>query len=483
MYRRKPKNWLKHLDFILIDLICLQVSFLAAYCLRHGMVDPFINSMYRNTALIQLLISIVVSAFFESFKDVLKRGYYVEFAKTVKHVVLVELFTAFYLFSTQEAVEYSRTVLYLTGILYIILGYLTRLGWKVVLKRKRISFGASSLILITTEDRAAKCLQNLQGSRCPIPDVTGIAILDKDKKGDSIEGIPVIADKSTLVDYICREWVDEVLIDLPESETIAEELSEQIIGMGVIVHKRLVQAEKQVGRKQFVERVGSYTVLTTSINYATPRQLYAKRIMDIIGGILGTIITGILFLFLAPVIKIQSPGPVFFAQERVGRNGKKFKIYKFRTMYLDAEERKAELMAQNRVSSELMFKLDFDPRIIGNKILPDGTRKTGFMETCRRLSLDEFPQFFNVLKGDMSLVGTRPPTVDEFNRYEPHHRARLAAKPGITGMWQVSGRSNITDFEDVVKLDMQYISEWSMGLDFRILFKTVAVVLKREGSM
>ena len=120
---------------------------------------------------------------------------------------------------------------------------------------------------------------------------------------------------------------------------------------------------------------------------------------------------------------------------------------------MDAEERKAELMAQNKMSDGRMFKLDFDPRVIGNKILPDGSRKTGIGEFIRKTSLDEFPQFWNVLNGTMSLVGTRPILQDELLKYELHHRARIAIKPGITGMWQVSGRSDITDFEEVVRLD------------------------------
>ena len=152
-------------------------------------------------------------------------------------------------------------------------------------------------------------------------------------------------------------------------------------------------------------------------------------------------------------------------------------------MYMDAEERKKELMAQNKISDGLMFKMDFDPRIIGNKILPDGTRKTGIGEFIRKTSLDEFPQFINILLGDMSLVGTRPPTVDEWELYEPHHRARMSFRPGLTGMWQVSGRSNITDFEEVVKLDTQYISEWSLRRDVKILWKTVWSVLKSDGAM
>ena len=204
--------------------------------------------------------------------------------------------------------------------------------------------------------------------------------------------------------------------------------------------------------------------------------------MDIAAGLAGCIATGIIFVFVAPIIYISSPGPIFFSQERVGQNGKIFKMYKFRSMYMDAEERKAELMKENKMSSNLMFKLDFDPRIIGNKVLPDGTKKTGIGQFIRSTSLDEFPQFLNVLLGQMSLVGFRPALKSEYEEYEYHHRARIAMKPGITGMWQVSGRSDITDFEEVVKLDTEYIRNWSMGLDFRILFKTVAAVLKRDGS-
>jgi len=142
---------------------------------------------------------------------------------------------------------------------------------------------------------------------------------------------------------------------------------------------------------------------------------------------------------------------------------------------MDAEERKKELMKQNRIEGGLMFKMENDPRIIGGE--------KGIGGIIRKFSIDEFPQFWNVLKGDMSLVGTRPPTVDEWEKYDLHHRVRLAIKPGITGMWQVSGRSDITDFEEVVRLDRDYITNWSIGLDIKILIKTVLVVLDREGSM
>ena len=158
-------------------------------------------------------------------------------------------------------------------------------------------------------------------------------------------------------------------------------------------------------------------------------------------------------------------------------------MYKLRNMYMDAEERKAELMKDNKLGDEKMFKLDFDPRVIGNKILPDGTHKTGIGDFIRRTSIDEFPQFFNVLKGDMSIIGTRPSLISETNFYEMHHRARLAIKPGITSMWQVSGRSDITDFEEVVRLDKEYITNWNIGLDIKILFKTILVVFREDGAM
>ncbi len=293
----------------------------------------------------------------------------------------------------------------------------------------------------------------------------------------------MVADAATAVRYICRTWVDEVLIVISDNQPYPKKLIDQLIETGVTIHLNLAKVSNISGKKQFVEEIGPYTVLTTTMNYALERQLLIKRVMDIAGGLVGCLLTGIIFIFVAPAIYISSPGPIFFAQERVGKNGKKFKMYKFRSMYMDAEARKAELMKENKLGDGKMFKMDFDPRVIGNKILPDGTKKTGIGDFIRRTSLDEFPQFFNVLKGDMSVVGTRPPLVSETELYELHHYARLSIKPGITGLWQVSGRSDITDFEEVVRLDREYIDNWNVGMDIKILLKTVAVVLKKDGSM
>ncbi len=199
--------------------------------------------------------------------------------------------------------------------------------------------------------------------------------------------------------------------------------------------------------------------------------LLVKRIIDIIGGLVGCILAGILFVFVAPAILIEDGGPIFFKQKRVGKNGKYFYMYKFRSMYRDAEARRKKLMksGENEMNGA-MFKMKDDPRI---------TKVGKFL---RKTSIDEFPQFFNVLKGDMSLVGTRPPMVDEYQQYSSHHKRRLSLKPGITGLWQTSGRSEITDFEEVVRLDCYYIDHWSVLFDIKILFMTVIAVLTGKGS-
>jgi lipopolysaccharide/colanic/teichoic acid biosynthesis glycosyltransferase len=267
-----------------------------------------------------------------------------------------------------------------------------------------------------------------------------------------------------------------------ETEVVSEiaTLISQCREMAVPVHIRL--PIDSVGGKNIVEKIGGYNVLTMTANYAGPVEIIAKRMLDIIGGLAGSFVAIIVIAVIGPIIKKESPGPILFKQVRIGKNGRRFTCYKIRSMYLDAEERKEELMDQNRVSDGMMFKLEFDPRIIGNKVI-NGKQVTGIGEKIRSMSLDEFPQFFNVLKGDMSLVGTRPPTEDEWEKYKYHHRARLAIKPGITGMWQVNGRSDITDFEKVVKLDTEYINNWSFSKDLKILFKTVKIVLKKEGAM
>lgn len=192
-----------------------------------------------------------------------------------------------------------------------------------------------------------------------------------------------------------------------------------------------------------------------------------KRVLDVTGALAGLCITGLLFIPIAIAIKRESPGPVFFGQTRCGWMGRRFTLYKFRSMVADAEARKSEVKNE---AEGAIFKAKDDPRI---------TRVGRFL---RRTSLDELPQFWNVLQGSMSLVGTRPPTPDEIDQYDVPEWRRLDVKPGITGEWQVNGRSAIKSFEDIIRLDLRYQRNWSQWYDIRLLFKTVAVVFSKDSG-
>ena len=483
MYKKNSSGWLKHLDFIVLDLLCVQLAFYLSYVLRQGDWNPYAVPLYRNMAIVVELADLIVIFIFEAYKNVLKRGYYKEFALSVKQAVMLVLVSSLYLVTIQDGNDYSRITLFMTSGIYGVLTYVVRILWKRYLENRMKNGSDSSLIIVTTSSIAEEVVKNVEEHNYEMQQINGVIIVDKDMTGETIEGIPVVSDAENAAEFLLQGWVDEVFIILDEKAPYPKELIERCSAMGLTVHLGLTKVTNSTLGKQTIGKVGGYTVLTTSINVMTMKQTFMKRTIDILAGLVGCLATGIIFIFIAPAIYIASPGPIFFSQERIGQNGKRFKMYKFRSMYMDAEERKAELMKENKMSSNLMFKMDFDPRIIGNKILPDGTKKTGIGQFIRSTSLDEFPQFFNVLIGQMSLIGFRPCLKSEYEEYDFHHRARIAMKPGITGMWQVSGRSDITDFEEVVKLDTEYIKNWSMGLDFRILFKTVAAVLKRDGSM
>ncbi|MBE9159331.1 sugar transferase [Nodosilinea sp. LEGE 06152] len=192
-----------------------------------------------------------------------------------------------------------------------------------------------------------------------------------------------------------------------------------------------------------------------------------KRSIDILGALVGLVILSLIVIPVALAIKLDSPGPIFYAQKRYGLQGRPFTIWKFRSMVQNADLLKQTVLNQ---AQGLIFKNEHDPRI------------TRVGRLLRKTSLDEFPQFWNVLKGDMSLVGTRPPTEDEVSRYSPHHWRRLEVKPGITGQWQISGRSAIKDFEEIVHLDLHYQDIWSPLYDLQVIVKTITVLFDRRGA-
>jgi lipopolysaccharide/colanic/teichoic acid biosynthesis glycosyltransferase len=209
--------------------------------------------------------------------------------------------------------------------------------------------------------------------------------------------------------------------------------------------------------------------LVLSSNWNKPLHTACKRVVDILGSTALLVLLSPVFLILALLVKLTSRGPVLYQWNVVGQNGVRFTSFKFRSMVTNADELKAKLMARNEMTGPV-FKLTKDPRV---------TAAGGWM---RRYSLDELPQLYSVLRGDMSLVGPRPPLVTEYARFTEFQKRKLAVKPGITCLWQVNGRNQVNDFDQWVKLDLEYIQRWSLALDLKILLKTVAVVLGGSGK-
>jgi exopolysaccharide biosynthesis polyprenyl glycosylphosphotransferase len=468
MYRKQAKSWAKHLDFTLLDLLCMVLAIISAYWWRFDGRWIFHDPMWSRLVVVMVLIDVVVVFFTESYTGVLRRNKYQELRATVEHCVIVFGGILVYLYGTKQSFLYSRKLLFVYLILSICLEY----GERVLLKRfirynKLKDRNKTEMLVVAEGVNVERCLQEISHNRYTNYRVVGVVVVDKDMVGEEIQGVPVVATADTFMEYMRTNVVDEVFID-GNTRASTEELGRELIELGITVHMAMIHIDKMLPNR-LIEEYGNYIVVTSSMKIASVKQLFIKRTMDIIGALIGLVIAFVAFLIFAPIIKIQSPGPIFYKSVRIGRNGRRFNFYKFRSMYVDADKKKEELLEYNEMNG-LMFKMENDPRII-----PIGH----FM---RKYSIDELPQFWNVLVGDMSLVGTRPPTEEEFAQYEYHHKARLGIKPGLTGMWQVSGRSDITDFEQVVAMDTDYISNWTIGLDITLILKTIGVVITGKGS-
>ena len=335
MYRKDSERWLKHIDFIVLDMICLQLAYVLAYAISGYGFNPYAIIIYRNMAVFLELADLIVIFAYGTMKSVLKRGYYRDFVVTIKHSVMVGALAVLYLFMLQQGQKFSRLTLILTIVIYLLLTYLIRELWKKFLRKKMEDGGERKLLIVTSEDVAEQVVASMKENNYARYTLAGVAVIDADWTGKTVNGVPVVANEETAAMYVCQEWIDEVLIVISEVLPYPSELIEQLTETGVTIHLNLAKITNVPGKKQFVEKVGNYTVLTTSINYASSKQLMLKRLMDIAGGLVGCILTGIICIFVGPAIYIASPGPIFFAQERVGKNGKKFKMYKFRSMYME----------------------------------------------------------------------------------------------------------------------------------------------------
>ena len=342
----------------------------------------------------------------------------------------------------------------------LVLNLFIRKVWKFLSHMKKYT---QRILLVTTRARVERVLKQL--STYDYGYVSAVSIVD-DEHFESSNFTIVTLDN--LVTYATRSVVDQVVINLPSESFLIADFVSRFETMGLPVAVNIAALDFVTNSEKAIQQFGDSSVVNFSTTFYRSSDIALKRVIDIIGSLVGLIICGLVSIFLVPLI-IRDGGPAIFVQDRVGRNGRVFKFYKFRSMRVDAEEIKKELMSQNQMQGG-MFKIENDPRI------------TKIGHFIRKTSLDELPQFWNVLKGDMSLVGTRPPTLDEYMTYTPEQKRRLSFKPGITGLWQISGRSNIKNFDEVVKLDVTYLDGWTIWKDIEILLKTIKVVFMKDGA-
>ena len=480
MYKKHPQGWVKHIDFLLLDLAALLCSFSLACALGEEIWLPLQSLLYRNVMILILPVHFVGTLCLDNHKNILKRGYLKELRSVIQIVLFDAIVLVFYLFITQTGEEFSRRAFFSFLFITLAMLYIERIVWKkyVVLRKSRNAYFRNHLLIVTQSPLAESVIKRALENSFEEYEIVGVLLTDDNGANldEKILGLPIISAVDEPVDSIRKKWIDDALFCFPKGEDIPTRLFESFLEMGITVH---ISLDFLTGRSNacVVEKFAGGAVVTKSLRITSTRQMLLKRMMDIVGALIGLVVTACLTVIVGPAIYLNDPGPVFFSQPRIGKNGRIFRLYKFRSMYRDAEKRKRELWDKNTMDG-FMFKMDDDPRILGSG--PDGKRH-GIGWFLRKYSIDEFPQFWNVLRGELSLVGTRPPLLEEWEQYEARHRARMSIQPGITGLWQVSGRNKVRDFEQVIALDWEYINNWSLGEDLKIILKTIRVVLSGNG--
>lgn len=457
---------------LIIDLAVIAVAFILAYAIRQNYLA---NLAPLQTYLWALAIAAPVwyvlmrkEGLYESLRslsctDILSRLIYV-------HAMGGLLVAAVIFFTVRD--KYSRGLYLLFVFCSLLLFLVTKIAMRGLLGYlRRKGYNVRHIIIVGTQDKAQRLHELIAGHAEWGVVIQGVVQSGPPPLQEQVLGHKVLGHIDRLVD-ICKDHLpDEVIFCLPRELSLqADNYIHNMEEMGITVRVILdVYASSIATRRELGMFHNELPILTVHTKCFDAQQLMIKRLLDVVGALVGLSLFSFLFPWLALAIRLDTKGPVFFSQERVGENGRIFRCWKLRTMVMDAEKKKAELQQYNQMNGA-MFKIQDDPRV------------TRVGKWLRKTSLDEFPQFWNVLKGEMSLVGTRPPTKDEVLTYQNWHRKRICIKPGITGLWQVSGRSLIDDFDEVVRLDLQYIDNWTLWLDIKLLLKTIRVVLTRHGA-
>lgn len=455
---------------IFMDTATISAAFVCAYHLRNITGDLEIITDYLWNLLIILPIWYFFFNKFGLYASLRTYGYGQIISAVVKVHAAGTLVTTsvFYLFRPGGV---SRLLFIYFILLSLLLISSEKILFKLflnVIRKKGRNF--RNILIVGTDDKARALVRLIEqhvywGFR-----IVGFLQHGSPSGTDKVDGYDLVGSLEDLIEVCKANAVDEVVFCLPKEELPAFEEDLRLLeDMGITVRMVLDDFTFRSHRIELSYIHDQLPILTVYPKPFDAGQLVLKRVLDIVGALVGLSIAALLYPFIAVAIKLDSRGPVFFIQKRVGENGRQFDCWKFRTMYLDAEARKKDLLRFNEMKGAI-FKISNDPRI------------TPVGRFLRTFSMDELPQFWNVLRGEMSLVGTRPPTPDEVKGYDNWHRKRISIKPGITGLWQVSGRNEIRDFDEVVRLDLKYIEQWSFWLDVKILFRTVWVVITRQGS-
>ncbi len=470
----KDEYWWLRIALIIWDCIMSLFAFFIAGIIRFGSVGRFFSATNATELSVVIVLACVVafvlSRMYQNFilRDLL-RGLF----QTIQYCFWIYTILLIYTFSTKNDMILSRLTLLYSIPIWILLIYLSHILIKRISHVYAKGKNGWKQLIITDHENVDETCRWVQKNNGWKNNAIGVVLFDDESMSSKeVFGVPRIDVKTDIMDYIRKNPVDEVLISTSPMVYQTSKISEivnELMTIGTIVSIKVPLPNFEIPYVSKVSKIGAtYTVSFAEREYDY-LELVAKRIMDILGGLVGLLITFLVSIVVVPAILLESPGPILFKQKRVGRNGRIFTMYKFRSMCEDAETKKGELLKQNEMKG-LLFKMSKDPRI---------TRVGKFI---RKTSIDELPQFFNILIGDMSLVGTRPPTLDEYEKYTSYHKKRLSFKPGLTGIWQTSGRNNIDDFDTVMQMDLKYIREWSILLDIRLLIKTLKIVFLTEGA-